>query len=261
MNTHFVKFKTTIQITKNKITDYAKKKKYGRSDGSLTVEAALTLPILLLLLTTLLIWLQFFRVQEESMRKVNAHLRQISDYSTMVSGAVEVIPGVGNTAWNELMPEQLWYADLSVLKFPVVFVSEEKTFLRQAMLRRFTGRRYKTNTTGEEQKAEFVYLAETGRVYHIRETCTHLCLSTQSVKYGMLEHLRNQNGAKYYPCEFCGKGKNYTVQSTVYITKEGNRYHSDSRCHGLLRKVHKATLEEAVAEGRTPCKRCSGGEK
>lgn len=44
---------------------------------------------------------------------------------------------------------------------------------------------------------------------------------------------------------------------TVYITPTGKRYHYDNNCNG--RTYIPSTMDEALAKGLTPCKKCAGG--
>ncbi len=47
------------------------------------------------------------------------------------------------------------------------------------------------------------------------------------------------------------------VGDTVYITKTGKKYHTNSACNGGT--YYECSLEDALAKGLTPCKRCAGG--
>ena len=239
-------------VDEKKVTDYAKRNNllYGQSDASLTVEAALALPLMILLMMAFLLWIQFFQVQEESMRRLNQQVRSLSQYAYLT----ETIGADG------LLPEQIVVADVQTLRFPAGFVTIKKQFWRQAALRPFLGRRYeKEGEEKEENEEEQVYIAETGSVYHKKADCTHLKLSVSPAEYGALSSMRNENGAIYYACEVCVKKAVYAAGDRVYITKEGNRYHGEIGCRGLLRRVRSVTLEEALQEGRRPCKRCGGG--
>ena len=48
-----------------------------------------------------------------------------------------------------------------------------------------------------------VYVAENGKVCHRSRDCTYLKLSVKSAGLDEIPALRNQDGAKYYPCERC----------------------------------------------------------
>lgn len=112
--------------------------------------------------------------------------------------------------------------------------------------------------TGEEGLADkavterMVYITKTGSVYHITKECTHLKLSIQPVMYAQLSNLRNVSGAKYYACEKCvrdSKGK-----ETVYITDDGTCYHNSLNCSGLKRQIEEIPFAEV--EERACCSRC-----
>ncbi len=95
-----------------------------------------------------------------------------------------------------------------------------------------------------------VYVTETGLVYHKDYHCTHLELSIRMVLPDEVSRLRNTGGGKYYPCEHCmRRGGN-----GVYITDTGDRYHSSLSCSGLKRTVYAVPMSEAV--GKRACSRC-----
>ncbi|MCR4956808.1 MAG: hypothetical protein K6A30_09005 [Lachnospiraceae bacterium] len=103
---------------------------------------------------------------------------------------------------------------------------------------------------GEEE--EYVYVTKTGEVYHRTKSCRHLLLSIRKVLLPAVSSLRNTDGAKYYPCETCIHG---SAPGTVYITSDGNRYHSSKNCRNLLRYIRRIPLSEAKKSYR-PCKHC-----
>lgn len=104
-------------------------------------------------------------------------------------------------------------------------------------------------TEGEEE--EIVYITVTGTVYHRSKECRHLKLSIHQVAYASLENRRNHGGGKYYPCEHCGKN---ISGGLVYITEEGDRYHSTLNCSGLKRGILSIPLSEAG--DRRACSGC-----
>ncbi|MCF0146015.1 MAG: hypothetical protein HUJ73_05460 [Eubacterium sp.] len=103
---------------------------------------------------------------------------------------------------------------------------------------------------------ELVYVTNYESVYHTTSQCTHLALSVQSVSGSSVWHLRNSGGETYHACEKCvgSGGKN----STVYITKEGNRYHNSAECSGLKRTTKLVRKSETA--GLHICSRCSAHE-
>lgn len=123
----------------------------------------------------------------------------------------------------------------------------------QVCRRMWTGS-VRQNAERDVESDNIVYVAENGKVCHRSRDCTYLKLSVKSAGLDEIPALRNQDGAKYYPCERCVL--HGECSSPVYITEEGNRYHVDSNCGGLRRMV------DSVPAGETSlplCSRCGGG--
>lgn len=97
----------------------------------------------------------------------------------------------------------------------------------------------------------YVYVAETGEVYHTSPDCTHLRLSVQRVDWQEALAARNNRGQKYMACEKCCEE---SVGQSVYITEEGNCYHRVSDCSGLKRTI--ACLPISEVEQLRICQRC-----
>lgn len=102
----------------------------------------------------------------------------------------------------------------------------------------------------DSDREETVYVTETGMVYHKDYHCTYLELSIHMIPSEGIENLRNESGGKYYPCEYCMRNGG----SGVYITDTGNRYHSSLSCSGLKRTVYAVPLSEVIGKGA--CSRC-----
>jgi hypothetical protein len=97
-----------------------------------------------------------------------------------------------------------------------------------------------------------VYITESGKVYHTKNTCSHISLSVEAIM-GKPTWQRNKNGGKYYPCESCCSKGSETV-ATYYITSYGDRYHIKKDCSRIKRTVRQVPLSEVGS--RAPCKRC-----
>lgn len=119
-------------------------------------------------------------------------------------------------------------------------------------MKAWTGYRQPIDKESENGEEELVYVTENGSVYHKSRQCTHLTLSVREVEKKSLEVLRNEDGGKYYACELCQIGN----QQSVFLTDEGNRYHTSLMCSGLKRTVYIIRLSEAG--GRRACSRCGG---
>lgn len=105
----------------------------------------------------------------------------------------------------------------------------------------------------EASEEEMVYVTEHGEVYHRDINCKYLKTSTKSISYNELGKSRNNDGSKYYPCEYCGQ---QVHGGNVFITDYGNRYHSKVDCPGLKRKIYTIPISEVG--GRHSCSGCGG---
>lgn len=100
--------------------------------------------------------------------------------------------------------------------------------------------------------SEYVYITSRSEVYHLSRECSHLVLSIRRVAQDDIETLRNNAGARYYPCEVCNE--DVIDSEVVYITNEGNRYHDRITCSGLRRTVRAIRITEVG--DRRECMRC-----
>lgn len=131
-------------------------------------------------------------------------------------------------------------------------------FVQRSRKHGWVGRQKQTGEETGEDAQEWAYVTETGSVYHLYEDCTHIRLSVQNISYHQVDQCRNENGGKYKPCEKCCKeGK---TGASVYITKDGDRYHSTLGCGGLKRQVKKIPKDEAES-GMRLCSRCGARQK
>ena len=121
----------------------------------------------------------------------------------------------------------------------------------------WTGYEIGSGTGGDGEGAENaqqntpVIVAERGVVYHTDPNCIYLNPRVREADASDLEHLRANDGSIYHPCEYCHPSKN----GTVYLTPDGNRYHSSRSCSRLTRTTHEETMEEASSHLR-PCPKC-----
>lgn len=171
--------------------------------------------------------------------------------SSIIEGGMEGI----STYFSDFMGEDN-HVDIIIsyyAKPPIKLPGTGNFFILQRVtLRGWSG--YHPDTKEEEPAdadTEYVYITETGSVYHLWEDCTYLKLSIKEASLENIKNLSNIAGGKYTPCELCGKKQ---TSGPIYITDTGDRYHTDINCSGLKRTVLKVPLSEA--EGRSLCQRC-----
>jgi len=101
-------------------------------------------------------------------------------------------------------------------------------------------------------KSDVVYVTEHGMVYHQNQTCTYLELSIKAIAYNQIEEFRNESGGKYSPCKRCRD--NCDAMEKVYITGQGDRYHSTLECSSLKRVVYAVPFKDVYGLGG--CSKC-----
>ncbi|MBQ2804008.1 MAG: hypothetical protein IJF07_08940 [Lachnospiraceae bacterium] len=105
----------------------------------------------------------------------------------------------------------------------------------------------------------YVYLTENGVVYHRTNSCTHLKLSIMQVTWNEALEGTNLQGEKYKACEICcediTKDDLYKV-GDLFVTEDGECYHTKQECAGLKRTIYYIPLSQAI--GYKACNRCGG---
>lgn len=133
-----------------------------------------------------------------------------------------------------------------------VFGIPEQLLVNRARTHAWTG--FAVGSVAGEAEERMVYVTETGTVYHLSRSCTHLDLSIQAVSAEQVGDCRNTAGAIYQACEYCGQ--RFSSLETYYITKEGDRYHTSLGCSGLKRTVYEIPISQVG--GKRACSRCGG---
>lgn len=251
--------------------------------ASLTVEAAVVLPVFLVCMAAVLQMLNVYHtaVRLESAMTETAEEMAIGAYATKygqqdqlfhtalsvgyatarVNGRVGSTEGVQdmNFLLSSFLEEQesvnlvctyRMKAAVGMVRLPFVL------FVSRANVRGWTGRRGSGGTekegNGEDaEDGETVYVTDNGRVYHKDRECSHIRLKISAVSMSQARSAHNAHGAGYQPCEKCGSH----AAGMVYITREGNRYHASLSCGGLKRTVSEVKLSETNLR---PCSRCGG---
>lgn len=258
--------------------------------GSITIETALVFPIFLFFMINIISMIPIFQVYSS----MEAALHQIGRKMAVYAYAVEevtdresietsaVSSAILSTVYvKEKLVEYLGEAYLenspikggkrgisliqsSIMKDEIIdlvaIYTVEPAFgmmglkefcvVNRCKIRAWTGYDNAGERSLSQDGDELVYITENGTVYHKEKECTHLRLSIQMTEYGQIKQMRNVYGSKYTLCELCSP----VTEGMVYITNQGDKYHTSVACSGLKRTVIAISIKEAG--GRSPCMRC-----
>lgn len=244
------------------------------SRGSLTLEAAIVVPIFFFAMLCLAYLLEMMAIQTTmrnglySAGKEAAKEAYAGDFLTAAELEQQLIENLGRDRLDKsiiaggadgincretkchrttgVMDLSVQYqVEIPVLMFRIAPVTCEENL----RVKGWTG--YVANAGGAT-KEELVYVTDTGIVYHKDARCTYLDMSIQSVQRDAVNELRNQSGGRYYPCESCGKVQ--TDSTLVYITLYGTRYHTSLECKKIKRNIYAISIDEAYGLGG--CSKC-----
>lgn len=256
----------------------AKALRYACHSGSLTVEAAFVMPLLVIAVTFVLYLFLAVGIQmrmSDACHYVAGHMaaacirenepEQLGGYvwARQLFHIYEKEHGAGYRDWKEDLSNLSFInSDFSGdeiricvsyrLKLPLSFGRWKSIpVTQQVTYKKWTGEGA-AGCSQEEQK--YVYVTPYGKVYHLSAGCRYLDLTVRAVKSEDVSDMRNRDGSIYYACH-CVKN----VSGSVYITDYGTSYHGKIDCSGLKRTVEKIPVQEAGS--RQPCSFCGAKER
>jgi hypothetical protein len=244
--------------------------------ASLTLEAAVVIPAVAGFLAVLLMFFRVLEVETEIYSALSYAGRKTAAITTVAEDDAEELV-LAEVYFREALAEydavseyvrggtygvSLLSSDFSgdyvCLKanykvvFPVGFFGVNGiSVFQESKNRKWTG-----STGSADDQDDWVYITETGSVYHSTRECRYLDLSIQSASYGQIESLRNKNQHQYYACALCGE--EISVTQTVYITDYGTTYHTKLECSGLKRTIYQ--VQKSQVETMGGCSKCVGKE-
>jgi len=220
------------------------------TSGSLTVEAAFCATIFFLALFSLLyLFSMLLWINQTQMRLASA-VWQYECFSTKLGSAEAFLKQSVLIRWDE--EQNICYVK-EIQGIPFLGGRFFRIPMYQQMqINHYTGRSMVSEGKDSE---EYVYLAETGTVYHRDKGCVYLNPDIQSMRYHRVDAQRNRSGAKYKACKSCCKGIGITSGGIVYLTPYGDRFHISRTCSGLKRTVRKVPLSGIGS--MPPCSKCA----
>ncbi|MBP5304415.1 MAG: pilus assembly protein [Lachnospiraceae bacterium] len=212
--------------------------RYEQPEGSVTLEAAVVIPVIL----AVIIFIASLGIHSAKIAKKYSETAEIGRKTAVAAYLT------GEPASKKIIIPGAETYNIDFFKLNL-----HKTTLYSIEAKPFTGVSLKDIAGNGEDEERDVFLAENATVFHVDRECTHLRLSIKQVDFAAVPGLRNFDGGKYKPCEICVRNN---ISDAVYITNEGDRYHSVITCSGLKRTVRSVKESEAVGMGLGPCSRC-----
>lgn len=255
-------------------------------EGSMTVEAAVIIPLLLFLVLNLTSVIEMLRLHSGlelalwkygKVMAVGSHMLATEEAdenpetaATLLTDAAVYLAVVNELGGEYLEQSPLTYgkAGLSFLRSSYMEedcidihlayrVSPEFTlpgFRSFWMVNRYYARAWTGYcVSGDTAVIEYVYVTAYGTVYHESLQCSHLKRTIEMVSIDDARTRCNELGEQYRLCELCGlEGRT----EAVYITPDGECYHARVNCAALKRTLQVLEKEEA-GEKYKPCSRCA----
>ncbi len=264
------------QKKKNKYhSDHTEAYPYTCRRASMTVEAAVILPLFVGFMVVLMFYFRMMQVQlgvEQAMaytaRITAASSRETGEHISktkvrlLFAGALkrEKVPlkyvdggmaGI-SVSKSDFTEKEIIFRTSYKMTLPVGFFGKLTHGVRQEVsARKWTGWIEEDDLKADEA---YVYVTETGRAYHKSRDCAYLDLSIHAISSLDLHRKRNKNGERYRKCSSCcKKGK----KAAYYITDYGVLYHGSISCKNLKRTVYLIPIEKVGK--RHGCGKCTGG--
>ena len=242
------------------------------SKGSLSLEAALVIPIFFFAMLCLAFLLEMMALQvsmQNALYSVGKELSQQAYVSPMIS-----TPSIRNHIIDHVGEERIessmikggtsgidcshsvsnWKTavlDLSVrytLEIPIFMFRIPAIPCEETLrIKGWTG--YAEGSV--EENEDVVYITDYGIVYHEDIECTYLEIAVRGILADTIQDARNDSGGKYYACEKCGKGTHVGI---FYVANYGDRYHTTLNCTKIKRNVYAVSRKEVL--GRGGCSKC-----
>ena len=259
---------------------------YGRwAAGSMTIEAALLLPIVLFFFLHLAGVMEMLRFHGKLEAALWNTGNQIALYADTFPELVETMPDVGVSYLFVQNQVKAFLGEDYLKASPLVYGTEGLNYLRSDYMdedecvdivvtyqvkpqvtifpfgyRRMGSRYYARCWTGydvtkEEQAHRYVYVTPHGEVWHNTPECTYIYHEVESVPAAQISELKNDRGEAYELCKFCG---NESEGEQVYFTREGEKYHLRSNCSAIYKDIQAVEWYEGISY--RPCSRCAARE-
>ena len=245
--------------------------------GSMTVEAALCVPIFMFAILSLISCIKIIDFQshmDAALTETGNHMAvyayNIDGYSTAYA-KIKAEKYLGGEYIKDSLVSGgsfgIWYGESRILEDDDIINIKAQYYVEPIfnilglskikLNNQFYGRAWTGYYLTENKKdgEGIVYITEYGEVFHKNRQCSHLTLSVERISYALLENYRNESGSRYRACDYCTKEE---LGEAVYIAEDGDSFHTTMDCKGLKRTVY--AVKQSEAGNRSACTRCGFGE-
>ena len=256
--------------------------------GSLTVEAAIELPLFFVLIAIVLQYAVLCRAaaQFSGLMTTTAQEMAMAAYKEEYGDANNLIRGVLSDAWassqviggasdrdavqNASFVNSSYMKDGEMIRLVLSYQAKPRFslirlpftfFVQKAVVRGWTGERGSSGGAcpgdGQADPHRQVYVTDTGTVYHTDPECSHLKVTIIPTTKEGLKKARNKSGHKFKQCPHCGRSSG---TGQYYIDPYGERWHTSLSCPALKRSVNTVSLDECDhLHECADCKKKRGG--
>lgn len=105
--------------------------------------------------------------------------------------------------------------------------------------------------TADKDTETMVYTSNAATVYHTDKNCTYLNITVKEIPWDSVDKYRSDSGHIYQKCNLCDELEN---TGKVYITVDGKNYHNVENCIGLTRSIY--TVPLSTLSNKKVCSRC-----
>jgi len=229
--------------------------------ASLTVEAAVVVPLMIVFLACVLFFFRVLLVQVSVEEALMYAGRKVAVESCILNSPEALFLSAEGYLLEALEESDVVSQHVIMGKYGIrIFESEfsgKEIILRaeydvRMPVRLFAIDRLHLSSANRFQKwqgvrlgevsNQWVYITPSGRAYHKDLSCRTLDLSIHEVSIVKMSKIRGSDGQKYYPCEECDTTK--SQREIVYYTDYGTRYHGEISCSALKRSIRKVLLTE-----------------
>ncbi len=275
--------KKTLYMSVKRMSWFISGMKSTCTKGSMTVEAALLIPLFLYFFLHLSGVMEMLRLHGSLAAALWNAGNQIALYTDTFSDAAEELPDAGisyllvnnqvrdflgrdylgdsplvqgTAGLNYLRSEYL--GDKECVDIFVTYQVEPPLSIFPFSYRRMCNRYYARAWTGydvsdEDVFPKYVYVTSQGEVWHGTPDCSYIYHQVLNCLAGQIGSRKNAQGKYYEKCNLCEK---QTKGRYVYFTEEGEKYHLIRNCTAIHKDI--LAIEWTEDLPYRACSRCGG---